>query len=160
MIDWKKGSILSCIATLFLAAQAFAQTPVNLSAKLEPAQVKPGDKARFVLTVALDPGWHLYSLEQKPPPRSTRIVLEEGGAFIQEGTLQAPKAKKAFDPNFQIDTETYEGTVNFTIPVRVKPEAVPGAQKAIAKITLQVCNDTTERSCCAVVSHSILQDRE
>lgn len=142
MISWKKIHLLGFILTIILAVQGMAQNPVNLSAKLEPTQLKPGDKAKFVITVALDPGWHLYSIAQKPPPRSTKIALEEGGAFIQEGTLIAPKAKTAFDPNFQIDTETYEGAVNFTIPVRVKPDAAPGPQKATAKITFQVCNDT------------------
>ncbi|MBL8206379.1 MAG: protein-disulfide reductase DsbD N-terminal domain-containing protein, partial [Blastocatellia bacterium] len=142
MISWKKTHLLGFIITIFLAIQGLAQNPVNLSAKLEPTQLKPGDKAKFVITVALDPGWHLYSIAQKPPPRSTKIALEEGGAFIQEGTLIAPKAKTAFDPNFQIDTETYEGMVNFTIPVRVKPDTMPGATKAVAKITFQVCNDT------------------
>ncbi len=143
MITWKNRTLFGCVAALCFVMQAFAQNPVNLSARLEPTQLKPGEKAKFVLTVALDPGWHLYSLEQKPPPRSTRIAFEEGGVFLQDGTLQAPKAKKAFDPNFQIETETYEGAVNFTIPVRVKPDAVAGAQKAMAKITFQVCNDTT-----------------
>ncbi len=143
MIDWKKISLLVVCAAFFSVVAVRAQNPVNWSAKVEPAQVKPGEKAKVIVTVTLDSGWHLYSLNQGPPPRATKIALEDGSAFVQEGNLQAPKAKKAFDPNFQVDTETYEGTVNFTIPVRVKADAASGAQKVAAKVTFQVCNDTT-----------------
>ena len=129
---------------LLLAIPSFAQSnPINWSAKLEPGTVKQGAKAKLVVTAKLDPGWHLYSLNQGPPPRATKIALDEGSEFLPDGAVSAPPAKKAFDPNFQIDTETYEGSVSFSIPIKAKPDAVVGATKASAKVTFQVCNDTT-----------------
>ena len=131
--------------TLLVAIPTLAQNqnPISWSAKLEPATVKQGAKAKLIVTAKLDPGWHLYSLNQGPPPRATKVALDEGGDFLPDGAVSAPPAKKAFDPNFQIETETYEGSVAFSIPLKAKPDAVVGATKASAKVTFQVCNDTT-----------------
>ena len=129
--------------SLLVAIPTFAQNPISWSAKLDPATVKQGAKAKLVVTAVLDPGWHLYSLNQALPPRAAKLSLEEGGEFLPDGAVKAPAAKKAFDQNFQIETETYEGTVTFSIPIKAKPDAVVGATKAVAKVFFQVCNDTT-----------------
>ena len=135
--------LVFAFVVLLFSTNAFAQNPISWSAKLEPGTVKQGAKAKLVVTAKLDPGWHLYSLNQGPPPRATKVALEEGGEFLPDGNVSAPPAKKAFDPNFQIETETYEGGVSFSIPIKAKPDAVVGATKASAKVTFQVCNDTT-----------------
>ena len=129
--------------TLLVAVPAFAQNPISWSVKLESASVKQGAKAKLLVTAQLDPGWHLYSLKQALPPRAAKLSLEEGGEFLPDGPVSAPPAKKAFDQNFQIETETYEGTVTFSIPIKAKPDAVIGATKVSAKVFFQVCNDTT-----------------
>lgn len=131
-----------CILLVFAASANAQQQRVAWSGKIVPEQVKPGQKAKVLLTGAIDSGWHLYSLTQPAGgPRPTLISLEEGSVFTIEGTPQQPKPKTAFDPNFQINTETFEGTVTFTVPIKVADSAPLGAQKLIAKVRFQVCDE-------------------
>ncbi|MBX3277445.1 MAG: thioredoxin family protein [Acidobacteria bacterium] len=114
--------------------------PATWSARVEPEQVKPGAAGKMLLTIKLEPGWHLYSLTQPPPPRALRIALEETPYFSAAGAVQQPKPKVAFDPNFGIDTESFEGTATFTVPFKVSADAPPGPQKIVAKVTFQLCD--------------------
>ena len=122
-------------------APAQSLNPVDWIAKLEPAQVKPGDKAKLLLSAKIDAGWHMYSLTQAPPPRATRVALADGSAFTLDGKPQQPKPKIAFDPNFEINTETFENGVTLTAPVKVNADAPAGATKLTAKVTYQVCDE-------------------
>ncbi len=52
---------------------------------------------------------------------------------------QQPKPHVAFDPNFEMNTETFEGEVTFTVPVKVAADAAPGPHKIVVKVTFQAC---------------------
>ena len=114
--------------------------PVAWSARVEPAQVKSGGTVKMLLSIKLDPGWHVYALTQPPPPKSLRISFDEGGMFSLAGEPQQPKPKVEFDPNFQIETQFFEGAATFTVPVKVAADAGPGPQKIVAKVRFQVCD--------------------
>src|SRR5437868_6971954 len=77
------------------ATQASAQglNVVAWSGRVESKQVKPGEKVKLRLTGKLDAGWHLYSLTQPPPPRATKIALDDSSdkAFTLDGAPQQPK---------------------------------------------------------------------
>jgi hypothetical protein len=90
--------------------------------------------------VKLDPGWHIYSLTQPPSPASLADRSRTGTIFEQAGDPQQPKPKVAFDPNFQIETATFEGSVTFTLPIKVDLDAPAGAQKVVSKVTFQMCD--------------------
>ncbi|MFN7944984.1 MAG: cytochrome c biogenesis protein CcdA [Blastocatellia bacterium] len=138
---WQTGLML----VLLLSASALIYSQrlnvVAWSGKLDKAQVKPGEKAKLVLTAKIDPGWHLYSLTQPPPPRATKIALADGAPFVMDGSPQQSKPVKAYDPNFQIDTETFENSATFTVPVKAAADLAPGPQKLIAKVTFQACDE-------------------
>ena len=125
------------------SASSQAMNVVAWSGRIEAKQVKPGEKAKLLLTGKLDAGWHLYSLTQPPPPRATKIALDDSSdkAFTIDGAPQQPKPKVAFDPNFDINTETFEGEVTFTVPVKVAADAAPGSHKIVVKVTFQACDD-------------------
>ena len=57
------------------------QNPVSLSAKIDQSQLKPGQTAKLLITVKLEPGWHLYALTQPPPPRAAKVTIDESGVF-------------------------------------------------------------------------------
>lgn len=133
--------VLFVLSALALPAAAQILNPVAVSAKLEPAQVKPGGKAKVLINLKLDPGWHVYSLTQPPPPRGMRVAVDESGSFKADGAPQQPKPKTAFDPNFQIDTQTFEGTVTITQPVKLAADAAAGAQKLTVNFTYQACDE-------------------
>jgi len=134
----------SSLLALLLSALAYGQTRLNVvawSGRLEPGQVRPGERAKLLLTAKIDPGWHMYALTQPPPPRAARIAIDENPIWTLDGSPQQPNPKVAFDPNFEINTQTFEGEVTFTVPVKVAADAPAGAQKITAKVTFQVCDE-------------------
>lgn len=138
--------VAMCCLTLWASAQV--PNPVALSAKLEPNPVKAGQKAKVTVTAKIDPGWHLYSLTQPPGgPRQSKIAIDETGPFKADGKPTQPKPKVAADPNFSESgkppfmTETFDGEVSFTLPIKVADDTPAGAQKLIVKFSFQVCDE-------------------
>jgi len=86
----------------------------------------------------IDEGWHLYSASS-PAAIPTKIQLAPNPALEKYRILQ-PKPKRAFDPNFNSDTETYEGDVAFLLEVAVKPDAPAGSLELALSARYQTCN--------------------
>ncbi len=130
-------------------APAQASNPVNVSAKIDQNQLKPGQTAKVLVTAKLEPGWHLYALTQPPPPRAAKLTIDESGVFKKNGEVQQPKPKVYQDPNFSqpgeppFMSQAFENEVTFTAPIKVASDAQPGAQKLIAKFSYQACDDHT-----------------
>jgi thiol:disulfide interchange protein len=124
------------------------QNPVSLSAKIDQSQLKPGQTAKLLITVKLEPGWHLYALTQPPPPRAAKVTIDESGVFKLDGAVRQPKPKTYKDPNFSepgkpFMSQAFENEVTFTALIKVAGDAKAGAQKLIAKFSYQVCDDQT-----------------
>ena len=135
-------SVLSLISLGFVSS-AIGQraSVVTWTARVEPAKVKPDAKAKIQVTAQMSPGWHLYSLTQGEPLIATKVSFTEDANFKSAGAATQPKPKVAFDPNFQLNTETFEGSVTFTVPIKVKPTARPGKQQLTLSVRFQTCND-------------------
>ncbi len=153
MFRWRqvRQNVFGAMCALFIFAVAISAqipSPVNLSAKLDPNPVKPGQSAKAIVTAKIDAGWHLYSLTQPAGgPRPTKVTIDESGPFKADGKATQPKPKVAADPNFSLEgqppflTETFDGEVKFTLPIKVAADAPVGAQKLIVKFYFQVCDD-------------------
>src|SRR4051812_30086979 len=62
------------------------------------------------LHAAIDRGWHLYSTEKvEGGPSPTRISVVAAYNFEIAGEIDSPAPHSAYDPNFQVTTEFYEG---------------------------------------------------
>jgi thiol:disulfide interchange protein len=142
MNPWQQfARVLLVLLALALPAWAQSLNPVSITAKLEPAQVKPGGKAKVLINLKIEPSWHVYSLTQPPPPRAMKVALDESGPFKADGAPQQPKPKTAFDPNFEIDTQTFEGNVTITLPVKLVANAPAGPQKLTVNFAYQACDE-------------------
>src|ERR1035441_706453 len=131
-----------CRTLLLLAAlPAFAQGPNNVkwTLMLEPAAAAPGSKVMAHLEGQIDAGWHVYSMSSAGAIPTT-IKLAANAAVEKVRVFQAPP-KKAYDPNFQLDTETYEGSAVFLLELQLKPDAPAGASEISAEVRYQTCND-------------------
>src|SRR5258708_2368725 len=119
------------LITLLLASNAFGQkaSVVSWSAQVEPAKVKADGRAKVRVNARIQAGWHLYSLTQGEPLIATKVTLTEDGNFKVAGAASQPKPKTAYDPNLQLDTQTFEGDVAFIIPIKIKPNAHTGKQQ-------------------------------
>jgi thiol:disulfide interchange protein len=137
---WNFGIIFGLLFSAALAA--FAQNPVSLSISVSPNIIPAGSKGTAKVTASIGGGWHMYSVTQGAGgPNPTRISIE-GGPFKMNG-VSGPRPRVQMDPNFNINTETYEGSATFTIPFTVAADAGPGAQDLTVNVRFQVCNDST-----------------
>ena len=128
-----------CFAAL--AADAAAQDPVQWSAKAAAGTIRGGATFDVALTAKIDEEWHIYSVTQAaggPVPTSVTI----GAPFARAGAIRGPDPTSAYDPNFELRTETYDGTITLIVPVRAPETANPSTLHA--GVTYQAC---TERLC-------------
>jgi thiol:disulfide interchange protein len=140
-----RASLLGVIITvLFFSGIANAQNPVTWSVKANAsAALKPGEKLTAQVTAEIQGGWHLYSVTQGAGgPIPTRITVPDGQPFKLAGSVSGPRPHVQMDPNFQINTETYEGSATFSVPVTVAADAATGAQQLNINARYQACNDT------------------
>ena len=135
------------VITLFAAA-AFGQNPTKwtLESDSKGEDVKSGNTVTVVLKTEVEPGWHLYSLDQpKGGPIATTIKVGEGLQFEIAGKIETPAPKVQPDPNFIVDgkpleTKFFVDQASFTIPLKALTDA-PADSIAI-DVRFQLCNDT------------------
>ncbi len=145
-----KKIILRMLATVAMAlaiatAPVYAQDPIKWSVKSDATKkpVKPGDKITARVTAQIDSAWHLYSITQPPGgPITTTISVPAGQPFKLAGKIGAPKPQVAHDPNFEMDTEYYEGSATFTLPLKVADDAKEGKARLQVTAFFQACNDS------------------
>ena len=128
--------VAGCLAAL--VADASAQDPVHWSAKGATKAIHAGATFDVALTAKIDDEWHIYSVTQAaggPVPTSVTI----GVPFARAGGIRGPDPTSAYDPNFDLRTETYDGTITLIVPVRAPQAATPS--KLHAGVTYQACTD-------------------
>jgi thiol:disulfide interchange protein DsbD len=135
------GRTRSFLGLLLLALPAAAQGPNNVqwSLSLDPAAAAPGSKVVARLEGRIDAGWHVYSMTSAGAIPTT-VKVAANAVVEKVRVFQAPP-KKAYDPNFQVDTETYEGSAVFLLELQLKPDAAAGASAISAEVRYQTCND-------------------
>ncbi|MCW5979495.1 MAG: thioredoxin family protein [Bryobacteraceae bacterium] len=125
--------------------------PAKWSLTLDQKAAPPGAAALGRFTATLEPGWHVYSPTTPPGgPIPTRIELAENPAIAAYRVYQQPPTTK-FDPNFKIDTETYEGKATFLFEITLAGNAKPGPAELTANVRYQLC---TEKECLPPVRRS------
>ena len=113
--------------------------PIKWSIKANPSS--SNGRWSLELTAQIESGWHLYSTERVDGgPSPTRIMLVAGQPFEITGEIDSPASRSAYDPNFQVATEFYEGAVAFIIPVGATNAA--GARSIRVQVRYQTCTAT------------------
>jgi thiol:disulfide interchange protein len=123
------------------AGRAEKLDPAKWSLAVDPTTAPPGSSVLARLEAKIEPGWHLYSLSTPaggPIPTTIRLAdsAAVGGFRIFE-----PRPKRAFDPNFNLDTETYEGQPAFLIELELGKNANAGSTEVATEVRYQMCND-------------------
>lgn len=140
----------SVCTAIVLAASFLVSVELSAQEKGEPDPIKWSVKSSITppgtivlqLTADIERGWHLYSTERvEGGPSPTRITLAPNQGFEIAGEIDSPAPHSAYDPNFQVATESYEGSVTFQIPVkRVNPDAqIDGLR---VQVRYQTCTPT------------------
>ncbi len=129
-------------ALLLLAATAAdAQQHVAWRVSMERAVIAPGDTAVARIVATIDPGWHLYAASS-PAGTPASFHLEPNTVVARTRLYQTPP-KRAFDPNFSSQTETFERSAFFMLVIETRKDAPPGAIAIPIAAHFQVCNENT-----------------
>jgi len=125
-----------------LAAQ---DDPVKWSAKVVTKGIRPGGAFDVAVTAVAEEDWHVYSVTQGPGgPAATTIAIAARPPFTRAGAIRGPEPVTAFDPNFEIKTETYDGTFTLVLPVRLAADAAGSGAALRIDVGFQAC---TNRLC-------------
>jgi thiol:disulfide interchange protein DsbD len=138
--------MLRRLVPFFLCAlSAFGQTEkfnhVQWTLKFDPPAAAPGASVVGRLEARVDPEWHMYSLTTPPGPIPTTIKLTDSSAVDQLTFFEPPPIRK-FDPNFNAETETYEGAQTFLARIRLKKDLPPGPLTLTFEPRYQTCSGT------------------
>lgn len=138
------------IAVVFLfVVSAVAQNPTKwiLESDAKGKSLNAGDTFAVTVRAEVEPGWHLYSLDQpKGGPIATTIKVAEGSQFEIVGKIgEVTKAKVQPDPNFIIDgkpleTKFFTDRAEFSVPLTALSDAA--ADSIALDVRFQLCNDT------------------
>ncbi len=99
----------------------------------------PGSTVNLTLQGRLDPGWHLYALEEAADgPIPTTIALAEGDPAELLQVTEA-KPRTARDPAFNAPTRFFDSTAAFHLRLALAKAAAPGGAVHIL-VRYQSCN--------------------
>lgn len=142
-----RSSALAALLLIF-APELFAQTPSPAKWSLVPAAeaVPPGGTFVAELKLHLEAPWHMYSLTTPKPgptggPTATTIRLDSNPA-IESYEVWMPAPVRKFDPNFNLDTETYDGAQSFYLKIKLAGSAPAGPLELNALLRYQLCTET------------------
>ena len=141
--------MVAIIAFLLMGAtpgQTPGQTPEDIVrwTASGPATANAGALLTVELNAEIEDGWHIYSISQIPGGPTTSVISYPGKqAFRQDGAMKPPLPQTSFDSNFKIETEIYEGKINFKIPLSLEAAVTLGNQKIAIDVLYQACNETT-----------------
>jgi thiol-disulfide isomerase/thioredoxin len=127
----------------FCAVQESESDPIRwtISTDVRDKPLKKGDRFAVILTAHIGEGWHLYSLDQTAGgPIPTRIALPDGQGFKLADEIDAPAPKVEFDPVFNLETQFYEGSAEFIVPVLFERETPQGPPAVKVSARYQTCN--------------------
>jgi thiol:disulfide interchange protein DsbD len=135
------------VLIIFLPLVALAQNPTRWSLESENKDAKfgAGSSVSVVLKTEIEPGWHLYGMDQPAGgPIATTIKLKDGSPF-ELGEIKSPKPQVRADQNFIVDgkpleTRFFENHAEFAVTVRPIGEA--SREDLAFDVRFQLCNDT------------------
>jgi thiol:disulfide interchange protein DsbD len=139
------GRAFALLLVCLCALLAQSPSPAHWTLKPPQQRIAPGSEVLLELQLELENGWHMYSVTTPKPgptggPTQTTIRLAESPA-VAEQQLYSPAAERKYDPNFQIETETYEKSVKFYLKATIADQAPAGPLELTAQMRYQLCDD-------------------
>ena len=129
-----------------LLCPLWGQNEVHFQILPHEQDLAPGSELILTLRATMAPTWHLYSLTPYPDdvlaaPQPTTIQLKEHPFFELAAEVRQPPPKLDYDENFGIETQYFDGIVDFTVPIRAVASASAGEHELVLKVRFMACND-------------------
>lgn len=128
---------------------------LSLSARVEPARLRPGERGRLVIEVTVPEGCHVESHDPSEPwliPTVLGVAAPEG---ITAGEVDYPEGEeRSFDWSPAV-LHVYRGTLELSAPVEVARGVSPGSVAVLALLSYQGCTE----SLCLMPSEQAVEAR-
>ena len=138
--------MLVCVFMMTMTATAMERKR-HATVTMNPSSltIKAGETASAKFILRLDKHWHTYPQREQLNadgigPSTTLFSIEPTSLAQFNGTIKDPKGKKHYDAGFEMETESYEGSVTFDIPLKIKPSAKPGTYQIKIISSMQLCD--------------------
>ena len=133
----RKGMIRTALLAVLCAA--VAPDPGAAARGVEP-RVLAGAWGNLLVRAEakIEPGWHLYSASTPAGIPTTFQVEPASNRLVERMRVLQPAPRRAFDSNFEADTETYEGRRSFCWSSGLRKESAGVAELRISTATRSV----------------------
>lgn len=133
------------VLSLFLLTAALASAqkkdPVQWTLSSEATTAPPGATVPVKFHASIQSGWHIYSLTiTRDVVLPTNMQIVENPA-VGSYTIYQPKPLRKRDATIGLDTQMFENSADFWIPVKLADDAKPGSIEIAAEARYQVCDD-------------------
>ena len=127
-----------------LCGQAVAATPgpAHWAVKGLPAKtLGPGDKFSIILAARIDPGWHIYALDEPDGgPIATEVGLADGDPLTLL-RVEETKPQMSPDPFYKQPTGLFQENATFTLRLQLPVHPLPHSTMLHIQVRYQSCND-------------------
>jgi thiol:disulfide interchange protein len=138
-----RALVLAAVCSLTVFGQIEKFDHVQWTMTLDQTAAAPGQTVTAKLHAQIDPEWHMYSLSTPPGPNPTTIKIIDSPA-VAGFTIFEPAPVRKFDPNFNAETETYEGSQTFLARIELKKDLPAGTPVNITfEPRYQTCSGTS-----------------
>ena len=131
-------------------------THATFTARLEPAEAKPGSEAALIIKVKCDPGYHVYSFVpgDKDPKFKTLIVP------TQKGDLKWGEPIASQEPHVDnsqgMDLLWHEGEFEWKLPLQIPSEVAHGPQTLEVALMYLTCNESSCDAPAGLIARGVL----
>jgi len=103
---------------------------------------KGSRKGILSLAATIEPGWHVYSIDQPPNgPMPSKIKVKETSEFKLTGKFQPDRAPHVKPPDvFPVPSEEHEGSIVWSAPIELVGDEKPEALTIELVYSGQVCS--------------------
>jgi DsbC/DsbD-like thiol-disulfide interchange protein len=137
------GAMLTMHSAAAFASDEFATPEVRWhAAATADATPPPGAAVTVHINADISPGWHVYAFHQTAGgPTALSIALADNLTAAAAGAVTGPAPSKQHDQSFDLDTETYSGTVELLLPLKINSDLPAGRHQVPVKVRFQSCSD-------------------
>jgi thiol:disulfide interchange protein DsbD len=133
-------TLFAC-SVLGSVAMAAPPTPAHWAVQGPKAPAAPGASFTLTLKARIDPGWHIYALEEpEGGPIATQIGLAEGDPLTLLDVAE-PEPRMVSDPVLRQPTGMFQNAADFTLRVRAPHTTPPSGAVSRILVRYQSCND-------------------
>lgn len=115
---------------------------VTIRARASTTHVRPDTSFNILLTLEIDPGWHLYGDNEDATFLVPVEIAFDPVDGLRVDAIEPPAPLAVFDPVLNQTVNTYSGRVTFRLRVSAAADAPRGPRGLNVRIVTQACDDS------------------